>query len=156
LNFKHLLRVWLVTALVDFLFATALSTLAYGSTFTRLWQGVATTALGSNAFSGTALTIAGVVVHITVALVWSTVFVVAYDNLAALRRMTASPAGVLAVAAVYGPLIWIVMSAVVIRIATGRPPAITNRWWIQIAGHIFFVALPIVVTTRRVSSSRNG
>jgi len=152
----RLVRVWVVTALVDFLFATALSTLAYGSTFTRLWQGVATTALGANTFSGTSLTIAGIAVHITVALVWSTVFVVAYDNLPALRRITATPAGVLAVAAVYGPLIWIVMSAVVIRLATGRPPAITNRWWIQIAGHIFFVALPIVATTRRVSSSRNG
>ena len=149
---SRLIRVWLVIALVDFLFATALSTLAYGSTFARLWQGVATTALGSNAFSGTALTIAGVVVHITVALVWSTVFLVAYDNLAALRRMTASPAGVLAVAAVYGPLVWVVMSAVVIRIATGRPPAITSRWWIQIVGHIFAVALPIVFMTRRVTS----
>ena len=147
----RLLRVWLVIALVDFLFATALSTLAYGSTFTRLWQGVASTALGPDRLSGTPLTIAGIGVHITVALVWSTVFVVAYDNIAALRRMTASPGGVWAVAAVYGPLIWIVMSAVVIRIATGRPPAITYRWWVQIVGHIFFVALPIVATTRQVS-----
>lgn len=153
MNFKllTLVRVWLVIALVDFLFATALSTLAYGSTFARLWQGVASTALGPDRFSGTSLTIAGIVVHITVALVWSTVFVVAYDNAAALRRMTATPAGVLAVAAVYGPLIWVVMSMVVIRFRTGRPPAINTRWWIQIVGHIFFVALPIVATTRRVS-----
>jgi hypothetical protein len=151
----RLVRVWLVIALVDFLFATALSTLAYGSTFTRLWQGVATTALGPDALSGTALTIAGIVVHIIVALVWSTVFLVAYDNLPALRRMTTSPAGVLTVAAVYGPLIWIVMSMVVIRLRTGRPPAITGRWWIQVVGHIFFVALPIVAMTRKVSSRGN-
>ena len=101
--------------------------------------------------SGTSLTIAGILVHITVALVWSTVFVVAYDNLAALRRITASPAGVLAVAAVYGPLIWVVMSMVVIRLRTGRPAVINTRWWIQVVGHIFAVALPIVATTRRVS-----
>ena len=148
----RLVRVWLVTALVDFLFATAL-TYIYGSTFARLWQSVAATALGSNAPApGTALTIAGVVVHLVVALVWSTVFFVACQNLPALRRAIATPAGAFGVAAVYGPLIWIVMSMVVIRIATGRPPAITSRWWIQTAGHIFFVATPIVFMTRRVNA----
>jgi hypothetical protein len=151
--FGRLVRIWLVIAAVDFLFATALSTLAYGSTFTRLWQGVAATALGANApGEGTTLTIAGIVVHICVALVWSMVFLIAYDNSSALRRMVASPAGVLTVAAIYGPLIWIVMSAIVIRIATGRAPSITYRWWVQVAGHIFFVALPIVLMTRRTSA----
>jgi hypothetical protein len=52
--------------------------------------------------------------------------------------------GVLAVAAVYGPVIWIVMSAAVIPLLTGRPLDVTFRWWIQLAGHVTFVGLPIV------------
>jgi hypothetical protein len=52
---------------------------------------------------------------------------------------------VLKAAVVYGPLIWIVMSAVVIPLLTGRPLAtITGRWWIQLAGHVVFVGVPIV------------
>jgi len=51
---------------------------------------------------------------------------------------------VLAIAAVYGPLIWLVMSLAVIPMLTHRPPAINLRWCVQFFGHIPFVALPIV------------
>jgi uncharacterized membrane protein YagU involved in acid resistance len=51
---------------------------------------------------------------------------------------------VFAVAAVYGPVIWLVMSLVVIPMLTHRPPAINIRWWVQLVGHVPFVALPIV------------
>jgi hypothetical protein len=57
--------------------------------------------------------------------------------------------GALAVAAVYGPLIWIVMSALVIPLQTGRPLTLTYRWWIQLAGHVVFVGLPIVASIGR-------
>jgi hypothetical protein len=50
------------------------------------------------------------------------------------------------IASVYGPLIWIVMSMLIVPQLTHRPPAITYRWWIQFFGHIPFVALPIVAT----------
>jgi hypothetical protein len=36
------------------------------------------------------------------------------------------------------------MSLVVIPSFTHRPPAITTRWWIQLFGHIPFVATPIL------------
>jgi uncharacterized membrane protein YagU involved in acid resistance len=51
---------------------------------------------------------------------------------------------VLAAAAVYGPIVWMVMSLVVIPLLVHRPPSITPRWWIQLAGHIPFVALPMI------------
>lgn len=51
--------------------------------------------------------------------------------------------------AVYGPAIWVVMSLVVIPFLTGRPPTVTYRWWIQLAGHAAFVGLPIVATIAR-------
>jgi uncharacterized membrane protein YagU involved in acid resistance len=59
------------------------------------------------------------------------------------------------VAAVYGPLIWLVMSFVVIPSMTGRPTAVTSRWWTQFVGHAIFVGLPIVVMIAR-SAHRAG
>jgi hypothetical protein len=58
--------------------------------------------------------------------------------------LVATPRGVAAVAAIYGPLIWMVMSLAVIPFLTKRPPVINVRCWIQFFGHIPFVALPIV------------
>jgi len=145
----RLIRAWLLTAVADGLFSSVLS-LVYGSTVTMLWQSVGTTAFGNGAFGGgNALAAAGLFTHFCVALVWSTIFLIAYENSAALRRVTASPGGVMQVAAIYGPLIWVVMSMVVIRMATGRAPAITYRWWIQFFGHAVFVALPIVTMISR-------
>lgn len=141
---------WLVTAAWDFLCASALSIVAYGSTFSRLWQGVASTALGPAALQmGARGVAAGLVLHLLVALVWSAVFVVALVMSATLRRAVARPASAVAVALVYGPLIWLVMSIVVIPLATGRPAAFGFRWWVQVFAHVPFVTLPLVFTARR-------
>ena len=137
-------RAWLVTALVDGLFASALSRFGYGSTATRLWQGVAGTLLGPSAFEGGLETaLLGIVMHIGVALWWSSVFVGLVLAWPALRRALAKPTGVIAIAAVYGPLVWMVMSLLVIPTLTSRPMALSTRWWIQLVGHVFFVALPM-------------
>ncbi|HEY0529093.1 MAG TPA: hypothetical protein VGD02_09710, partial [Gemmatimonadaceae bacterium] len=61
-----------------------------------------------------------------------------------LRRLVASRYGILKVAAIYGPCIWLVMSLIVIQSLTHRPPTINYRWWVQFFGHIPFVAIPIV------------
>jgi len=84
--------------------------------------------------------------HASVALTWTTVFLVLALLSPRLRRIVASPAGILAVATVYGPAIWIVMSFVVIPRFTGRPPTVNFRWWVQLVAHIPFVAIPIVAT----------
>ena len=146
----RLLRTWLVIATIDGLFASALSVLAYGSTVTRLWQGVASTVLGPSAFDGGLGTgFVGLLLHLGVALAWSAVFLTLLTNSPRLRRILESPAGVFAAAAVYGPLVWMVMSLAVIPLLTGRPPAINARWWVQLVGHVFFVALPIVAMSAR-------
>jgi len=82
--------------------------------------------------------------HIGVAFTWSAIFLLAYERSEALRRFVESRFGVLKTAAVYGPLVWVVMSMVVIAALTRRPPAITIRWWNQFFGHAIFVGLPIV------------
>jgi len=142
---SRLIRAGLLTALFDGTFSSVLSAVFYGSTVARLFQGVAATAFGAGAFGGgNKLTLVGVLMHVTVAFTWSAIFLIAYEQSAWLRRVTTSPFGVFKVAIVYGPLIWVVMSMVVIATLSGRAPAITVRWWIQFFGHMFFVGLPIV------------
>jgi uncharacterized membrane protein YagU involved in acid resistance len=110
---------------------------------------VASVLLGAAALDGGARTAAfGVLMHFGVAFGWSAVFVMLVLSSSWLRGVLAAPYGVLAVAAVYGPLIWIVMSLVIIPLFTHRPPVINIRWWIQFVGHIPFVALPIVTMIR--------
>ena len=146
-----LLPVWLVTAIWDAICATALSVLAYGSTAAALWGGVAATAIGARAISlGDAGVAAGLAIHAAVALIWSAIFVAAARAWLPLRRAIRTPTGALAVAAMYGPLIWLVMSLAVIPLATGRPPGFGFRWWVQVLAHIPFVSLPLVFTTRHV------
>ena len=154
---RALLIVWLVTAVWDAICATALSVLAYGTTAAGLWQGVAATVLGPTALNGGATTVAaGLGLHLAVAFTWSALFVSAASAWPALRAAIRTPAGALAVAAVYGPAIWLVMSLVVIPLATGRPPRFAFRWWVQVVAHIPFVTFPLVFTARRVIPYRSA
>jgi NAD-dependent oxidoreductase involved in siderophore biosynthesis len=142
---------WLVTAAWDFVCASALSIVAYHSTFSRLWQSVASAALGPRAFEmGARGVAAGLALHLLVALTWSALFVLAASRVRVLQRTLASPSGAILVAIVYGPVIWLVMSFVVIHLATGRLPALTFRWWVQVFAHVPFVTLPLVFTARRM------
>ena len=154
---RLLVPVWIVTAAWDFVCASALSVFAYHTPAARLWQGVAATVLGPGALEGGAAAVAaGVALHLAVALTWSALFLLALRAWPALGRALATPAGALAVAAAYGPLIWLVMSLAVIPLATGRPPRFGVRWWVQIPAHVPFVTIPLVFTARRVWRARAG
>lgn len=142
-----LLRAWLLIAIVDGLFSSVLSAFVYGSTVARLWQGVASVLLGPEALQGGARTVViGLVMHVSVAFTWSTVFFLLASRSAWIRALLTGRHGPVKVAAVYGPFVWLVMSFVVIPLLTQGPPLITYRWWIQLVGHFPFVALPIVAT----------
>lgn len=156
MNLTTLVRAWLLTAVVDGLFASILSTFVYGSTFARLWQGVASVLVGPEALDGGAAMVAvGLMMHVAVAFTWTAVFLLLLDRAAPLRALLGSRYGALRAAAVYGPLIWLVMSLAVIPLMTGRPPAINPRWWVQFAAHVPFVALPMAVVARaRMRSDR--
>ena len=68
-------RAGLVTGITDGLFSRALAAFAYGSTVTRLWQGVAAVLLGAAAFDGgTRTAMIGLLMHFGVAFGWSAVF----------------------------------------------------------------------------------
>jgi hypothetical protein len=138
----------LATAIIDGLFSSILSVTAYDSTVSRLFQGVASTLVGDSAFSGGARTTAlGMLMHCGVAFGWSAVFVFVVMRSAWIRSVLASRYGVLKVASIYGPAIWLVMSLLVIPVLLQRPPAISIRWWVQLVGHFPFVGIPMVVAS---------
>jgi len=144
----RLVRAGIATAISDGLFSSVLVVVAYGSTVTRLWQGVASTLLGPAALTGgTRTALIGVLMHIGVAFGWSAVFIFAVSRAGWVQRLLASRYGVLKVAALYGPAIWLVMSLAVIPLLLHRPPTFTIRWWVQFVGHFPFVGLPIVAAS---------
>jgi hypothetical protein len=143
-------RAGLLTAISDGLFSSVLSVAFYHSTVTRLFQGVAGTLLGRAALdAGTRGALIGVLMHVGVAFGWSAAFVVIVLRWDRVRRVLASRYGVLKVAAVYGPCIWLVMSLVVIPALVHRPPTLNAPWWVQLVGHFPFVGIPIVAVLRR-------
>ena len=155
-RFARLLRAGLLTAVVDGLFSSILSVAAYGSTVSRLFQGVASVVLGPAALSGGRRTAAiGLLMHVGVAFAWSAVFMFLAMRSRWVRDLLASPYGVVKVAALYGPLVWLVMSLVVRPVLAHRPPAITVRWWIQFFGHFPFVGIPIAAASRGGSPARS-
>jgi len=147
---SRLARSGLLTGLTDGLFSSVLNVAFYHSTVARLFQGVASVPLGRGALDGGAQTAAlGVLIHFGVAFGWSAVFLLLVSRSARVRRLLDGPIGVIKVAAAYGPLIWMVMSFLVIPLFTRRLPSITVRWWVQFFGHIPFVGLPIVASIGR-------
>ena len=147
---RTLVVAWLVTALSDAIFASALTLSGTPPTVAGEWRAIAATALGSRALdSATLMVIAGVVVHLAVALWWTAVFVALVRGSRRLRAMLVLPGGTLAVAVVYGPLVWLVMSGLAIPVVTRRALHITDRWWLLLAGHVLFVALPMATVVAR-------
>jgi hypothetical protein len=154
---RLVVRAGLLTGIIDGLFSSVLSVAAYGSTVARLFQGVASVLLGPDAFEGgLATALVGVLMHVGVAFTWSAIFLFVISRLRWIQRLLESRGGVIKVASLYGPAIWMVMSLLVIPAFTRRPPTINYRWWVQFFGHIPFVGLPIVASIAggRVSGAR--
>jgi uncharacterized membrane protein YagU involved in acid resistance len=142
---SRLVRAGLLTGVIDALFSSVLVVVFYHSTVTRLWQGVASVLLGKGALDGgTTTALIGLLMHFGVAFGWSAVFLFLVMRSSWVRGQLDTPNGVIKIAALYGPFIWIVMSVVVIPLFVHRPPTFNFRWLVQLIGHIPFVALPIV------------
>ena len=152
--FSRLLRAGLLTGASDGLFSSVLAVVFYHSTVARLFQGVASVLLGPGALAGGLPTaLVGVAMHFGVAFGWSAVFLTIESASPGVRRVLASRFGILPIAAVYGPFVWLVMSCGVIPLLTHRPPKIGLRWWVQLIGHFPFVGIPIVASISRRSDS---
>jgi hypothetical protein len=135
----------IAVALLDGLFAIGYYVVILRlTTATRVWQSVASKVLGPSAYTGGAATVAlGLLMHVSVALSWTLIFLVAVRRSSTLRRVLASRFGAVKVAVWYGPLVHIVMTCVVIPVMVHRAPTITSMWIVGLLGHIPFVGLPI-------------
>ncbi|HEY1910975.1 MAG TPA: hypothetical protein VGG73_08635 [Vicinamibacterales bacterium] len=150
---NRLVLAGLLTGVTDGLFSGMLSAFFYNSTATRLFQGVASMLIGPKAIEGGTPTAAlGLLMHFGVAFAWSAVFIFAMMRMDWVQRLLASPGGVVKMAMIFGPLVWVVMSFVVIPAMTHRAPVLNTRWFTQFVGHAVFVGLPIV----SVASSVGG
>ena len=146
---RRLVRAWLMLALVDFLWAVALS-LAYGRPAMSAFHGVATVALAPGWMPEIAPSATlGVALHVSVAFTWAAIYLLLQQRLRWLTRTTATRRGQAAIAVVYGPFIWLVMSTLVIPLMTGVAVVFNARWAIQLVGHVFFVGLPVVLGAGR-------
>jgi hypothetical protein len=146
-----LIKTWLSVAITDALFASAVGAMVTPhATPPRIFRGVAAVLLGRPALDGGLGTAAiGLAIHFGVALFWSSVFVLAVRNWSWLRQQLARWPRAIAVASVYGVSIWLIMTWLVIPAMIHRPPTFGLRYWIQLVGHIPFVALPMVVVNRQ-------
>ena len=141
---RRLARATIATALVDALFSSTLAVVAYGTPAARVWTGVASTILGPSALNGGAAMVAlGLVLHVEVALTWSLVLMALSHRSRRIAALLATRRGTFAVAAIYGACVWTVMSLLVIPLLVHREPGFSARWWVQLAGHVPFVGLPI-------------
>jgi hypothetical protein len=144
-----IMRAGLATGVSDFIWACVLSVLVYGSTFAKLWQGVASVPIGKTAMEGgTPMVLAGIALHFVVAFTWSAVLVAIVKFSPFVREAITSMGGAVCVALVYGPFIWVAMSLAVVPALAHRDVPVNTRWWIQLAGHFLFVGLPIVMAMR--------
>jgi hypothetical protein len=87
--------------------------------------------------------------HVGVAFAWSAFFQMVVLRSGWVSTLLKSPYGVVKVAAVYGPFVWLVMSLVVIPLFVHRAPTLGVRWWVQLVGHAPFVGVPIVASSWR-------
>jgi hypothetical protein len=152
---SHLVRAGLYTAAADGLFSSVLSVAFYHSTVARLFQGVASTLLGPPALTGgTKTALIGLAMHVGVAFGWSAVFLFLVMRVPFVRDVLSSPWGTAKVAVIYGPIVWMAMSLLIIPFLLHRPPGINNRWWVQFFGQMPFAAGPIVAVGRRSLGGR--
>ena len=145
------LRTGLMVAISDGLFASATGILIppYATPF-RVFRGVASVLFGRGALNGgVPMALVGMLMHLSVALFWSGLFLIALRNSPALRDAIQSWPKAILVATVYGPTIWLIMSLIVIPGLVHRPPTIGAKWWVQLIGHIPFVVGPMILANRR-------
>ncbi len=128
---------------------TATSTLfaLQGLSLKRLWQGIASGALGTSAFSGGKKTAAaGLLFHFAIA------FVVAAIYYGLSRRWLVLAEMPFLCGALYGVAVHLVMSRIVLPLSAAPKRVFSAKaFLIQLAIHICFVGLPVALVVSRFS-----
>jgi hypothetical protein len=149
---SRVLRAGLVVALLDALYLVVVFVWALDATTTqRVFQGIARAVLGQDAFSGGWGTAAlGVGLHVCVALGWTSVWAIAYENNERVRRFTAETPTALVAGVAYGVFVWAAMRYVMLPL-THAPmaPLMSRGTGLVILAHILVIGPPLVLLVRR-------
>ena len=102
-------------------------------------------------FPGYRTSVLGALLHLGVASFWTAAYAVTYQRSPALQKLTSAWWGATATAIGFGFLIWLTMDLVVLPVLGGgrHTPVASRAFWILLAGHPWFVGLPIVTIVRR-------
>lgn len=121
------------------------------TTFQRMFQGIAYALQGQSAFAGGWFSaFFGLVLHFSVALAWSVVWMVAYERSESARRATSTTANAVLVGAAYGLFVWLSMQFVVLPLTHAKPGALLTFGSMLVAlAHLLVVGPPIVLLERR-------
>jgi len=125
------------------------------STVPRICQSIAGGLLGPDTLKGgNATVVLGLVLHFTVALGWTLVFLFLLQRWPRLRAWTARTGSAVLVGLAYGAVVWLLMDSVVLPLSRARAVPPTAPWfWIQLFTHPFVVGLPIALILGRAVNS---
>lgn len=142
----------LAVGVLDGLFAVGVCvTAGTGCVPIRVFWGIAAGLIGRDAAIGGGIPTAllGVALHITIATTWATIYWLAYQRRAGLRRLVAAPYGAVLVVVSFGFAIYSVMNFLVPLVSHARTTPLSSRFfWIILLGHPVFVSAPIVLLVR--------
>ena len=150
-SFKAIVWGGLIAGTLDITGACVTAWLRTGARPVRIFQSVASGALGAAAYDGGAKTAAlGLALHFLIATIWTIVFYLASRKL---RFLVQQP---IVWGLVYGVVVYAFMNFVVLplsRFPPGRtPPTLTGRL-IGLLVIMFCIGLPIALIVRRFSAS---
>jgi hypothetical protein len=150
--FARILLAGLMVGLLDAFFAVMVCvTAGTGCVPIRVFWSIAAGILGREAAiaGGVPTALLGVGLHFSIATIWASIYWVAYQRLGALRRAVTTLGGAIAVAILFGFVVYGVMNFAVPLVSYARSTPITSRFfWIILLGHPIFVAAPIVWLVR--------
>lgn len=144
--FETILYAGLIAGTLD-ITATTMLFAAQGLSIQRLWQGIASGALGDSAFTGGRKTAAaGLLFHFLLAISVASVY---YDASHWIGALVERP---VVCGAIYGVLVHLVMSRIVVPLSAAPKRVFSMKTFlIQLVIHICFVGLPIGLVVAHLS-----
>lgn len=136
----------IAVAVLDYLYVYVLwVVIRQRTSAVRLLHSIAAGLLGRNAFSGGAPAAwLGAGLHLTIALGWTLVYLVAIRRIAALRRVAATGAGRGVLGLLFGGFVWLAMFFVVVPLsATRMAPEGAGLFLLNLVEQAIVVGLPI-------------
>lgn len=137
-----------MVALLDMLYPIVLytSVLAHIPAI-RIPQSVASGLLGQAAFQGGLATAAlGLLLHLTIALGWTSLYAMTSRRWQPLRRLTATTQGRVKAGLIYGIVVWFGMNAIVVPLSRANmAPLFSLSSFLQLIWHPIGIGLPIAL-----------